>query len=159
MKYFVLSLHFQVIYIFCLEVHFCRLHICRSCILIHSVTVCLLTGAFNPFTFKFIIDRYLFIAIFFLCTCGSPPPPFCSSYSSPFNISCNAHLVKMYSSRPFFVAGMVAGPCFSLFGIFYASPIWFIVFLLRNQLIALVELPCMLLGDSPLLPLIFSLCL
>ena len=31
--------------------------------LIHSAILCLLIGAFNPFTFKIIIDRYLFFAI------------------------------------------------------------------------------------------------
>ena len=36
-----------------------------SCFLIHSAILCLLLGAFNPFTFKVIIDRYLFIATFF----------------------------------------------------------------------------------------------
>ena len=47
----------------------CRQHMCGSCFLIHSATLCLLIGAFNPFTFKVIIDRYLFIAILTLCTC------------------------------------------------------------------------------------------
>ena len=44
----------------------CRQHICESCFLIHSATLCLLTGAFNPFTIKLIIDRYLLIASSFL---------------------------------------------------------------------------------------------
>ena len=47
----------------------CRQLICRSCFLTHSATLCLLIGAFNQFIFKVIIDRYLFIAIFTLCTC------------------------------------------------------------------------------------------
>ena len=42
---------------------FCRQHMCGSCFLIHSATLCLLIGAFNPFTLKVIINRYLFIAI------------------------------------------------------------------------------------------------
>ena len=46
----------------------CRQHICNSCFLIHSANLCLLTGTFN-ITFKVMIDRYLFIAIFPLCTC------------------------------------------------------------------------------------------
>ena len=42
---------------------------CGSCFLIHSAILCLLIGAFNPFTFKVIIDRYLFIAGFlYLCS-------------------------------------------------------------------------------------------
>ena len=46
----------------------CRQHMCRSCILIHSATLCLLIGAFKPFIFNVIIDRYLFIAFFPFCT-------------------------------------------------------------------------------------------
>ena len=41
---------------------FCRQHIDWSCFFIHSVTLCLLVGLFSPFTFKVIIDRYVFIA-------------------------------------------------------------------------------------------------
>ena len=37
---------------------------CGSCFLIHSAILRLLIGAFNPFTFQVIIDRYLFIAGF-----------------------------------------------------------------------------------------------
>ena len=40
---------------------------------------------------------------------------------------------------------LVAGPSFSLFGIFLAIPFWLIVFLLRSQLLAIWGLPCMLL--------------
>ena len=39
----------------------------------------LLIGAFNPFTFKVIIDKFLVIAIFSLCTCV--PLPLSSSLS------------------------------------------------------------------------------
>ena len=35
----------------------CRQNMCGSCFLIHSAILCLLIGAFNPFTFKVIIDR------------------------------------------------------------------------------------------------------
>ena len=45
----------------------CRQHMCGSCFLIHSALLCLLIRAFNPFTFKVIIDRKLFIA--FIPTC------------------------------------------------------------------------------------------
>ena len=38
-----------------------------SYFLIHSAILCLLIGAFNPFTFKVIIDRYLFFAVFYTC--------------------------------------------------------------------------------------------
>ena len=68
-EYFFPSLHFQLVYIFCshmgllwsgyMQVLFCYLF----------STLSLLIGPFNPFTFKVIIDRYLFMAIFSLCTC------------------------------------------------------------------------------------------
>ena len=38
-------------------------HIYGSCFLIHSATLWLLGGAFKPFTFKMIIDKYIFSAI------------------------------------------------------------------------------------------------
>ena len=41
-----------------------RQHICGSCFGIHSASLCILVGAFNPFTFKVIIDMYVCIAIF-----------------------------------------------------------------------------------------------
>ena len=37
----------------------CRQHIVDSCFIIQSATVCLLIGAFNPLTFKVIIDKYI----------------------------------------------------------------------------------------------------
>nr|KAF6462288.1 hypothetical protein HJG59_011324 [Molossus molossus] len=43
----------------------CKQHIDESCFLIQSATLCLFMKAFNPFTFKVIIDMYLFIANFF----------------------------------------------------------------------------------------------
>ena len=47
----------------------CWQHMCGSCFLIHLAILCLLIGAFNPFTFKVIIGKYLFIAIFlYLCS-------------------------------------------------------------------------------------------
>ena len=55
----------------------CRQHMCGSCFLIHSATLCLLIGAFNPFTFK-VIDKYLFIAILL-------PLYLCSSLSHSFS--------------------------------------------------------------------------
>ena len=44
----------------------CRQHIQGSCFCIHSASLCLLPGAFNPFTFKVIIDKYYPIAIYLL---------------------------------------------------------------------------------------------
>ena len=44
----------------------CRQHIYRSCFCIHLASLCLLVGAFNPFTFKVIIDIYVPITIFLI---------------------------------------------------------------------------------------------
>ena len=41
-----------------------RQHIYGSCFCIHSASLCLLVGAFSPFTFKVIIDILVPIAIF-----------------------------------------------------------------------------------------------
>ena len=43
-----------------------RQHIYGSCFCIHSASLCLLAGAFNPFTFKVVIDIYVPIAIFLI---------------------------------------------------------------------------------------------
>ena len=42
----------------------CRQHIYGPCFCTHSASLCLLVGAFNPFTFKVIIHIYVTIAIF-----------------------------------------------------------------------------------------------
>ena len=52
---------------------------------------------------------------------------------------------------------LVTGPCFSLLGIFLVIPFWPVVFPLRNQLLALLKLPCVLLSVFSLLLLRFSL--
>ena len=49
----------------CLKLVSCRQHIYGSSF-IHSASLCLLVGAFNPFTFKVIIDIYVPIAIFLI---------------------------------------------------------------------------------------------
>ena len=38
----------------------------RSCFFIHLTSLCLLVGAFNPFTFKVILDIYVLIATLFI---------------------------------------------------------------------------------------------
>ena len=43
-----------------------RQYIYGSCVYIHLAHLCLLFGAFNPFTFKVIIDIYVPIAIFLI---------------------------------------------------------------------------------------------
>ena len=75
----------------------CRQHICGSCFLIHSATLCLLIAVINPFTFKVISDRYLLIfpPLYLCCSLSQSFPS--SSYSSPFSISCSAGLVEVYS--------------------------------------------------------------
>ena len=78
----------------------CRQHIYGSYFCIHSASLYLLVRAFNPFTFKVIIDIYVPIAIF-LTVWGW----FCRSffslifldYISPFNICCKAGLVVLNS--------------------------------------------------------------
>ena len=57
----------------------CRQHIEGFCLFIHSATLCLLIGAFSPLTFKVIIDRWLFIAIWTSCSSWF--------YGSPFFLS------------------------------------------------------------------------
>lgn len=52
------SPHFQSVS-FALKWTSCRQHIVDSCFIIQSATVCLLIGAFNPLTFKVIIDKYI----------------------------------------------------------------------------------------------------
>ena len=42
-----------------LKLVFCRQHIYGSCFCIHSASLCLLVGEFNPFTFKVIMDIYV----------------------------------------------------------------------------------------------------
>ena len=92
---FTFSLHSS----FVLRLVSCRQHMCASCFLIYSATLCLLIGAFNPFMFKVIIDRYLLIAIF-LYLCFSLFHCFSfSSYSKLFSISCRAGLEEVYSLR------------------------------------------------------------
>ena len=44
----------------------CRQHISGSYFCIHSASLCLLVGVFNPFTFKVIIDMYVRITIFLI---------------------------------------------------------------------------------------------
>ena len=75
----------------------CRQHEYGSCFCIHSASLCLLVGAFNPFTFKVIIDVYVPTTVF-LFVWGW----FCRSFSSfvfldysPFNICYKDGLVVL----------------------------------------------------------------
>ena len=44
----------------------CTQHIYRSCFCIHSASLCLLVGVFNPFTFKVPVDMYVPLTIFLI---------------------------------------------------------------------------------------------
>ena len=77
----------------------CRQHTYGS-FCVHSASLCPLIAAFNPFTFKVIIDIYVPIAIFLVVGVG-----FCRSFSSlsfldytnPFTICCKAGLAVLNS--------------------------------------------------------------
>ena len=60
------SPHFQSVCVSRSEEGLCRQHIYGSCFCIHSASLCLLVGAFNPFTFKVVIDMYVPITIFLI---------------------------------------------------------------------------------------------
>ena len=70
-----------------------------SCFCIHSASLCLLVGAFNPFTFKVIIDIYVPIDIFLIGVDFADlfPSLLFPDYISPFNICCKAGLVVLNS--------------------------------------------------------------
>ena len=78
----------------------CRQCIYGSCFWIHSASLCLLVGAFNPFTFEVIIDIYVSTAIFKLFEVDFVDL-FSSfvflDYISPFNICCKTGLVVLNS--------------------------------------------------------------
>ena len=149
-------------------------------VFINPARVCLLVGAFNRFTFRVIINIYDPVIIFlivldlfsvglFLLLCLLPREVplafvvkligwcrilfnFCLSIKlliSPSNLN------KVLLSRLF----LVIGSSLSSLWIYHAIPFWLVEFLLRNQLRAWWEFPCMLFVIFPLLLLIFSLCL
>ena len=62
-RHLLLSLLLSVCVSFDLKWVSCRQHMCMSCFLIHSTTLCLLNGVYNPLTLKVIIDRCAFIVI------------------------------------------------------------------------------------------------
>ena len=85
MEYIFPSSRFQSICVFRSKWVSYRQHIHGSCYCIHLAGLCLLVGAFNPFTFKIIIDIYVSIGIF-LIDWGW----FCRSFS----FSCISWLYK-----------------------------------------------------------------
>ena len=116
MEYNFPSSHFQSICILRSEVVSCRQHIYGSCFCIHSASLYLLVGAFNPFTFKVIIDIYVPIAIFLIVWgwfCGSFSSLVFLDYISPFNICCKAGLMVLNSlnfclSEKLFISGSIS---------------------------------------------------
>jgi len=78
----------------------CRQYTYRSCLCIHSPSLCLLAGAFNSFTFKVINDVFVPIAIFLIVWvwfCRSISSLVFLDYISPFNICCKAGFVVLNS--------------------------------------------------------------
>ena len=79
-----------------------RQHMYGSCFLIHSATLCLLFGAFKPFTFKVILDRYIFSAILLL-----DYVPLFPSHFVVFCCCCFVFLLLLQASPLTFVAVLV----------------------------------------------------
>ena len=78
----------------------CRQHIYESYFYIHSVSLYLLVGVFNPLTFKVIIDTCVPIGIFLMvlvCFCRSFLSLVFIGYVSPLSICCKAGLVVLNS--------------------------------------------------------------
>ena len=78
----------------------CRQHISGPCFCIHLVSLYLLVGVFNLFTFKVIIDAYVPIGIFLVVLglfCRSFLSLVFTGYESPFSICCKAGLVVLNS--------------------------------------------------------------
>ena len=69
----------------------CRQHIYRSRFCIHSASRCLLVGAFNPITFKVIIDMYILITILLIVL-----DLFCRSFFFPFSFVLPSCVLCIY---------------------------------------------------------------
>ena len=72
-----------------------RQHIYGSCFCIHSASLCLLVGAFSPFTFKVIIFTYGLIAIF-LIALGLFLEVFFFSFPFLFSYDLTIYFLKFY---------------------------------------------------------------
>ena len=79
----------------------CKQHVYGSCFCIPSASLCLLVGAFNQFTFKVIIDIYIYVPIDIFLIGVDFVDLFSSlvflDYISPFNICCKDGLVVLNS--------------------------------------------------------------
>ena len=60
------TLRFQSVCVPCFEVGFLKTTYIGVLFCIHSASLCLLVGAFNPFTFKVITDKDDPVAIYFI---------------------------------------------------------------------------------------------
>ena len=90
-----------------------RQHICGSCFCTHSVSLCLMVGAFNSFTFKVIIDIYVPIAILLIVWgwfCRYFSSLVFLDYISSFNICCKASLVVLNSLNFYFLEKLFISP-------------------------------------------------
>ena len=152
--------------------------------IIYSASLCLLVGAFNPFTFKVIIDMIIWydpVTIFliilglfsiglFLLLCFLPrevPVAFVvklvwwcwilltSSCLESFWFLHQIWRGGVFLGGVFLVAG--SSPSITL-NVSWL-PFWLVEFLLKNELIAWWEFLCILLVVFPLLLLIFYVCL
>ena len=156
----------------------CRQHIKGSCFHIHPASLCLLVGTFNPSTFKVIINQYDSVAIYllfwvqfyapFLCFLSREDPLvfvgelvwWCWILS--FCLSVKLLIFPSYLNKILAWYSNLGCRFFPFSSLDPAIPFWPAEFRLIDQLLSLWGFPCVLLGASPLLLLIFffvfSLC-
>ena len=148
-------------------------------VFIHPASLCLFFGAFNPFLFKVMVDMYVFITIFLivlglfsvglfflLCFLSREVP---LAYAVELVWWCWILLTFACLKSFWFLhqiwrvllgrVFLVVGSSLSSLQVYHAIPFWLVEFLLRNQLIAWWEFPCILFVVFPSLLLIFYLCL
>ena len=86
-----------------------RQHTYGSCFCIHSASLCLLVGAFNPFTFKanyqHVCSYYHFVNCLEFIFCRSFPSLVFPAERSSFSICCKTGLVVLNSK--FCLSGML----------------------------------------------------
>ena len=150
----------------------------HECIFIHSASLYLLVGAFNPFIFKVIIYMYDPVTIFlivlgwfsvglFLHLCFLPrevPLAFVVKLVwwcwILLTFACLESFWFLHQIwRRVLLGGilLVVGSSLSSLYVYPTFPFWLVEFLLRKQLIAWWEFPCMLFVVFPSLLLIFHL--
>ena len=102
-----------------------RQHIYGSCFFIHSASLCLLIRAFNPFTFKVIIDEWNIVSV-----SSSPVELLCSN---PANLQCQILLMFLLqmpdpqageTDMGFGTLTPVGEPLFYSYFSVYGLPIW-----------------------------------